>query len=107
MAVAVANAALVARAQAGDEAAFEVIFNQYHAAIYNYVFRMMGNPEDASDLTQDTFLKAWRALSRTSDDLRVGPGCTGLRRMSAWTSCGIASSSSGNRGTILCRSFIR
>ncbi|MDE2995095.1 MAG: RNA polymerase sigma factor [Chloroflexota bacterium] len=72
MAVAVANAALIARAQAGDEAAFEVIFNQYHAAIYNYVFRMMGNPEDASDLTQDTFLKAWRALSRTSDDLRVG-----------------------------------
>ena len=72
MAVAVADAALIARAQAGDETAFEVIFNQYHAAIYNYVFRMMGNPEDASDLTQDTFLKAWRALSRTSDDLRVG-----------------------------------
>jgi RNA polymerase sigma-70 factor (ECF subfamily) len=68
----VTDAALIARAQAGDHAAFEVIFNQYQTQIYNYIYRLMGSAEDAYDLTQDTFLKAYLALPKTSDDLRVG-----------------------------------
>lgn len=68
---ALSEAALVARAQDGDHAAFEAIFTQYQTAIYNYIFRMMGSREDAYDMTQDTFLKAYLALASTSDDLRV------------------------------------
>jgi RNA polymerase sigma-70 factor (ECF subfamily) len=68
----VPDAALIARAQAGDHAAFEQLFNQYQSQIYNYIYRLMGSSEDANDLTQDTFLKAYLALSRTSHDLRVG-----------------------------------
>ena len=56
--MAVSEAVLIARAQAGDHA-FETIFNQYQTAIYNYVYRLMGSAEDAYDLTQDTFLKAY------------------------------------------------
>jgi len=70
--MAVSEAVLIARAQAGDHAAFESIFNQYQTAIYNYIYRLMGSAEDAYDLTQDTFLKAYLALAKTSDDLRVG-----------------------------------
>jgi RNA polymerase sigma-70 factor, ECF subfamily len=70
--MAVSEAVLIARAQAGDHAAFETIFNQYQTAIYNYIYRLMGSAEDAYDLTQDTFLKAYLALAKTSDDLRVG-----------------------------------
>jgi RNA polymerase sigma-70 factor (ECF subfamily) len=66
------DAALIARAQAGEHAAFEQLFNQYQSQIYNYIYRLMGSSEDANDLTQDTFLKAYLALSRTSHDLRVG-----------------------------------
>ncbi len=66
------EAALIARAQAGDHAAFETIFTQYQTAIYNYIYRLMGSAEDAYDMTQDTFLKAFLALPKTSDDLRVG-----------------------------------
>ena len=66
------EAALIARAQAGDHGAFEALFTQYQTAIYNYVYRLMGSAEDAYDLTQDTFLKAYLALPKTSDDLRVG-----------------------------------
>jgi RNA polymerase sigma-70 factor (ECF subfamily) len=66
------EAALIARAQAGDHAAFEAIFTQYQTAIYNYIYRLMGSAEDAYDMTQDTFLKAYLALPKTSDDLRVG-----------------------------------
>jgi len=65
------DAAVIARAQAGDHAAFEAVFNQYHSAIYNYIYRLIGNPEDAFDLTQDTFLKAYQALPRTSPDLKI------------------------------------
>jgi len=70
--MAASDAVLIARAQAGDHAAFESIFNQYQTAIYNYIYRLMGSAEDAYDLTQDTFLKAYLALAKTSDDLRVG-----------------------------------
>lgn len=72
VAAAVVAPAVVARAQAGDHIAFEAIYNQYQIPIYNYVYRLMGNAEDAFDLTQDTFLKAYQALPRTSYDLRVG-----------------------------------
>ena len=63
---------LISRAQAGDHEAFEQLFNQYQAQIYNYIYRLMGSAEDANDMTQDTFLKAYLALSKTSQDLRVG-----------------------------------
>ena len=63
---------LISRAQAGDHEAFEHLFNQYQAQIYNYIYRLMGSAEDANDMTQDTFLKAYLALSKTSQDLRVG-----------------------------------
>jgi RNA polymerase sigma-70 factor, ECF subfamily len=74
-AVAIASAVtpeLVARAQTGDHAAFESIFTAYQGPIYNYVARLIGNPEDAYELTQDTFLKAYLALPKTSDDLKFG-----------------------------------
>jgi RNA polymerase sigma-70 factor (ECF subfamily) len=66
------EAVLIARAQAGDHAAFDRLYERYHTPILNYLYRLMGSSEDAYDLTQDTFLKAYLALERTSDDLRVG-----------------------------------
>ena len=71
-ALSVTEAALITRAQAGEHGAFEAIFNQYQTQIYNYIYRLMGSAEDAYDMTQDTFLKAYLALPKTSDDLRVG-----------------------------------
>ena len=66
------EATWIARARSGDAAAFEALLTRYERQIYAYIYRMMGgNGDDAEDLTQDTFLKAYRALSRTSDDLNV------------------------------------
>lgn len=48
---------VIARAQAGDHEAFVAIFEQYQGPIYSYVYRLMGNREDAFDFTQDTLLK--------------------------------------------------
>ena len=64
---------MVERARNGDHEAFEWIFAQYQTPIYNYVHRMMGEKEDAYDLTQDAFLKAYLNLDRTRrDDFRLG-----------------------------------
>lgn len=61
----------VNRAKEGDQAAFEAIFLRYERPIYQFIYRMMGNAEDASDLTQECFIRAYRALPHTSDDLNV------------------------------------
>ncbi len=62
---------VIAAAQAGDSDAFATIYAEYQARLYNYAYRMMGNPEDAFDLTQDTFVKAWKAIGRTAPGLSV------------------------------------
>lgn len=61
----------IARARQGDAAAFEAIYQRYERRIYSFIYRMMGNAEDASDLTQDTFVKAYLALPRTTPDLNI------------------------------------
>lgn len=43
-----------------DKMPFEDFFTTYQNDIYQYTYRLMGNPEDAFDFAQDAFLKAWR-----------------------------------------------
>ncbi len=50
------------KAAAGDPNAFEQLVVKYQTQVYNLCLRMTGNPEDAADMTQETFLKAWRNL---------------------------------------------
>jgi len=53
---------LVTRAKAGDDEAFAQLMRDNEKRIYNLTLRMTGNPEDAMDLAQETFLNAWRGL---------------------------------------------
>jgi RNA polymerase sigma-70 factor (ECF subfamily) len=63
---------VVVRAQGRDDGAFGALYAHYHAPIRRYLHRLFGDPDDAEELAQDTFLKAYRALPATSADLRVG-----------------------------------
>lgn len=54
---------LLDRALAGDSSAFGDLVDTHGPAIYNLVLRMTGNREDARDLTQIVFVKAWDRLS--------------------------------------------
>lgn len=51
---------LVSRWQAGDEKAFEELIERHERRVYRLLYRMMGNREDAEDLTQETFLSLHR-----------------------------------------------
>ena len=53
---------LVHRAQAGDVSAYEDLVRRYHGRIYGLVYQMTSNREDAEDLVQEVFVKAWKAL---------------------------------------------
>lgn len=50
------------KAAAGSAEAFEQLVLKYQTAVYNLCLRMTGDPEDAADMTQESFLKAWRNL---------------------------------------------
>jgi RNA polymerase sigma-70 factor (ECF subfamily) len=54
----------VRRAQEGDVRAFEQLFQQYHRGIYNTIYQVTRNEADAADLTQEVFVRAYRALPR-------------------------------------------
>lgn len=54
---------IVAKAQGGDVAAFQELFESYGAKILNYLFRMTGSREMAEDLTQETFILAFKKMS--------------------------------------------
>lgn len=62
----------IEQAKRGDGAAFERIYLLYERKIYSHIYRMMGNPDDASDLTQTTFIKAYENLAKTAPDSNVG-----------------------------------
>jgi RNA polymerase sigma-70 factor (ECF subfamily) len=53
---------LVERCRDGDGAAFAVLVNRYHRPIYNAAFRVLGNADDAADITQVVFLRVTERL---------------------------------------------
>jgi RNA polymerase sigma-70 factor (ECF subfamily) len=56
--------ALVEEAVAGNRAAFDAIVERHQRTVYQICYRFAGNHADASDLAQEVFLRAYRALGR-------------------------------------------
>ncbi len=55
---------LVLKSQQGDVRAFDELVERYHGKIYGLTYNMTSNREDAEDLTQEVFMKAFEALPR-------------------------------------------
>ena len=58
------EAEIVARVLKGDRQAYALLVDEYKSPIYNLAYRMTGNLEDADDLTQETFIRAYQYLWR-------------------------------------------
>ena len=61
---------LILRTHKGDVDSFNVLISRWEKKVYNYLLRAVRNREDALDLCQDTFLKAYRNLRSLQDPAR-------------------------------------
>lgn len=52
------------KARRGDRDAFHTLVERHARAVYHLAFRMTGNPSDAEDMVQETFLKAWKQIGK-------------------------------------------
>ncbi len=68
MAAETTDAQLVRRVQKGDKGAFDLLVLKYQHKIVNLVMRYVRDPDQALDITQEAFLKAYRALPRFRGD---------------------------------------
>ena len=78
-----ADPVLVAAFQAGHEGAFDLIVTRHQRHVYQICYRFVGNHEDAADLAQDVFVRAYRGLRKFKGDSALG---TWLYRVAVNTS---------------------
>ena len=68
-----AETALVRDAQAGSREAFGELVRLYQRRAVSVAYRLLGNVEDAGDVSQDAFVRAYRSLAQLDDASRFGP----------------------------------
>lgn len=66
----VSDESLVAKVQSGDTAAFDQLIERYKGRLYATIYNMTSNRDDAADLLQETFIRAFRAMPRFRRDAR-------------------------------------
>jgi RNA polymerase sigma-70 factor, ECF subfamily len=66
------DAAAVALARDGDSEAFRALVERHSRAVYRLAYRMTGSAQDAEDVVQETFLKAYKQLSRFESRANFG-----------------------------------
>ncbi len=66
------DAAVVAQVRAGDSDAFRVLVDRHARTIFRLACRMVGNEQDADDVVQETFLRAYRQIARFESRANFG-----------------------------------
>lgn len=62
---------VVENAKRGDVEAFQDLYGVFGERIFNYIYRLCGSREDAEDLTQDTFIQAFRKLGTLKENKKI------------------------------------
>jgi RNA polymerase sigma-70 factor, ECF subfamily len=65
------DSGLVAACREGRKEAFDVIVERHRRSVYQVCYRFVGNHEDASDLSQEVFVRAWRGLKSFKGQARL------------------------------------
>ncbi|HBM46217.1 MAG: RNA polymerase, sigma-24 subunit, ECF subfamily [Parcubacteria group bacterium GW2011_GWF2_38_76] len=58
---------LISKYLEGDESALELLIGRYLKPIYSFAYRLVGNSQDAEDISQEVFLKVWKNLKKYND----------------------------------------
>src|SRR5579871_5706024 len=66
------GAAILARARQGDEDAFRALVEQHSRSVFRLAYRMTGNEQDAEDVVQESFLRAYKQLGRFESRANFG-----------------------------------
>src|SRR5690349_17299729 len=65
---ATAEQELIARCRAGDLDAFGLIYARHETSVFRYAYHLLGHHDDADDIKQETFLRAYRAIGTFRGD---------------------------------------
>jgi len=71
---------LIARAKGGDDEAFGLIFDHYYRFIYKFIYAMAGERNLAEELTQETFLRAYRSIQSLQDEAKLRTWLCGIAK---------------------------
>lgn len=69
---------LIVRCRAGDEAAFRHLVESYHGCVYRTAYALTIDPDDASEVVQETFLKAWHGIGQFRGEATLSTWLTRL-----------------------------
>jgi len=86
--------ALIVATQGGDRQAFDEMVRQTYEDTYTLAYRLTGNQEDARDVVQETYLRAWKAIRRFRGDAQFS---TWLYRITANTASSMTQRRSRSR----------
>jgi len=74
---------LVRQIQSGDAAAFDELMRRYKRPVVNFIFRMLGNAEDADDVAQDVFVRVYQNLDTWRPETKFSTWLFALARNAA------------------------
>src|SRR5213593_4766744 len=97
--VGTSDAALVRRVQTGDTGAYADLVARYRDRLGRYALHMLGNREDAEEVLQDAFVRAYRSLARCDNPDRFGAWLYGI----LVNRCRTAGARAARRGRVFVR----
>jgi RNA polymerase sigma-70 factor, ECF subfamily len=71
---------LISRARSGDDEAFRLIFGRYGRPIISFIYDMVGRRDLAEELTQETFVRAYKNLKALRDDTKLSTWLFGIAK---------------------------
>ena len=81
----VSNSELVKKSQLGDKSAFEELVKRHQELVFSLSFKLTGNRELANDVTQEAFIRAWKAIGKFRGDSTFGTWIYRITVNTAWT----------------------
>jgi DNA-directed RNA polymerase specialized sigma24 family protein len=70
-AIGVPEAAVIAELKAGSESAYTWLVGEFHQPVYSVIYRILTDPSDAADTTQEVFLKVFRGMKYFQASLKT------------------------------------